>query len=261
MRRMLGFEAEDGTLVLFERHNIRISNDKGEEAVIPLPDCLIFLSHLASHAKALGLSRATSEWLKGSDAPIPPTPGPRPRRSSSPPPIAAGESFLVFERDSLLILGAYTEARMSLRALSALLDHLAKSLPPPFSIPQGLKLAMTTASRSSALPLLAPSEWLVFRTVREASTPLTDREIAHRSPSLPIHTIRALAARLVDRRLLSPIGSGWIAESYEPSALLGRMLDHWLAVNDLDNPEDLEALRGFLENKIQGANSPEHEVG
>jgi hypothetical protein len=253
MRRLREFEAPDGTLVLFERNNLRIINDTGEEALVPFKDGIAFLSHLAQHASSLGLSRRISDWLKRGESSSSPRSALHLLRTSSPPPLSAGDSLFLFENDTLLVLGSQgTEARISLGDLTALLDHLATSLPYPFWVEPGLRKAMPGhRTLSSEIPLLAPTEWLVLRAVREASSPLSSREIASRWPSLSLAMIPALVERLAKRKLLTPDGAGWIAKGYDAPALLGRMLEHWIVSHALDNPEDLRALRAILDERIQ----------
>jgi hypothetical protein len=240
MARFTAFEGPSKTLFLFERNALRIITDSGGEALLPLRDCFAILARLSSPpAPEVRTSVTTGRRLSPDDDPDEENPGA----------FSSGETLLLFEDDSVLVLGAGgTEARVPLEDLRALLDHLAAT--PPISNWRGLQKAVPQVLPPSEVPLLSPSEWLVFRAVQEANSVLTLGQIASRWPSLDPSSLRGIVERLVGRQLLCARGSGWVAAEIDVSALVNRMLDHWMASHALASPEQLSELVRLLDDRI-----------
>lgn len=245
MVRFTSFEGPRKTLFLLQRNALRIFTDSGEEALLPHRDCLGILARLSSSP--------APEVLAGTPSPS----GEAERRSSpdddaneeNPEVFSVGETLVLFENDSVLVLGAEaTEARVPLEDLRALLDHLAAA--PPVSARRDLQRGMPQVSTLSEVPLLSPSEWLVFRAVQEANSPLTTSQIAKRWPSLRPSSLRGIVERLASRQLLCAQGSGWMATEVDVSALIDRMVGHWMASHALTSPEQLSELARLLDDKI-----------
>lgn len=253
MARFTAFEGPHKTLFLFERDALRILTDSGGEALLPLRDCLALFARLSSHP--VPWISAGMEALKGTRETgrrLSPDHDPDEENAGA---LSSGETLLLFDNDSVLVLGAEaTEARVSLEDLRALLDHLVAT--PPISTRRGLQRTMPPVHPPSEVPLLSPSEWLVFRVVQEASSPLTIRQIASRWPSLDPSSLRGIVERLVGRQLLCARGSGWVAIEVDVSALVDRMLDHWMASHALTSPEQLSELVRLLDDRISRAVPP-----
>ena len=63
MRFSVMFEAPGSTLFLFECDYLRMIDNEGGEALLPLVDFFALLIHLAAHSAALQLSPPASDWL------------------------------------------------------------------------------------------------------------------------------------------------------------------------------------------------------
>jgi hypothetical protein len=124
--RFSTFEGPGKTFFVFEEADrLRIIDDSGEAALIPFPDFLGFLGHLAAHAAALELPLEARGWLFRNFRR-----GGSPPRETSPivPPVAIGDCLFLFEDDFLWVQGRDgSEARVPLHDLSDLLEHLARS--------------------------------------------------------------------------------------------------------------------------------------
>lgn len=250
MLRFTAFEGPWKTLFLLERDQLRILTDQGGEALLPLRDCLAILARLSSRSAPLEAAEFDALAVRGNAG--------QPNLSDDPDEedsgaIAFGETLLLFESDSVLVLGTgATEARVPQEDLHALLDHLATT--PPISSRRSLSRRMPqTPPTPYKVPLLSPSEWLVFRAVQEASTPLTITQIGGRWPSLKNSSLRGIVNRLAARQLLCAKGSGWVASEIDVAALVDRMLDHWLASHALTSTEQLKELARLLDERISRA--------
>jgi hypothetical protein len=272
MTRLSEFEGPYRTLFLFERDAVRILSDDGGEALIPLRHGLAFLARLArlssspspdAGSSPLRLGERPSRLGHGSEAGedgaqssgrIPTDP----EGDDGIPPgtaIAVGESLLLFEHGSVLVLGVEaTEARVPLEDLRALLDYLAET--PLVSSTRGLRTMMTDVRLSSDVPLLAPSEWLVFRAIHEANSPLTPRQVASRCPSLVPSSVQSIVERLAGRQLLSSRETGWVTVDVDTSALIGRMLNYWVDSHALGSSDRLSELVRLLDARISRAAPP-----
>lgn len=253
MARFTSFEGPWKTLFFLGRNTLRILTDSGGEALLPLRDCLAILARLSSSPSPevlagigpLSLSGEAGRRLSPDDDP----------NEANPGVLSVGETLLLFGNDSVLVLGAEaTEARVPLEDLRALLDHLAAA--PPISTRRGLRSAMPQVSPLPEVPLLSPSEWLVFRAVQEADSPLTISQIARRWPSLEPSSLRGIVERLAGRQLLCAEGPGWVAIDVDVSALVDRMLGHWMASHALTSPEHLSELVRLLDDRISRAVQP-----
>jgi hypothetical protein len=251
--RFTSFEGPWKTLFLLGRDTLRILTDSGEEALLPLRDCLGILARLSS-SPAPEVLAGIEPLSRSSEAGGRSSPDDE-SNEENPGGLSIGETLLLFENDSVLVLGAEaTEARVPLEDLRALLDHLAAA--PPISTRRGLQRAMPQVSPRSEVPLLSPSEWLVFRAIQEANSPLTINQIAQRWPSLEPSSLRGIVERLAGRQLVSARGSGWVAVEVDVSALVDRMLGHWMASHALTSPEQLSELARLLDDRISRAVQP-----
>ncbi len=253
MARTSTFEGPRRTLFLLGRDSVRIFPYEGGEALIPLRDCVGLLARLSSPPfSELGSvgqrSEAGEDELGRARLSLIPF-RIDPDKAVPETSLSAGESLLVFENDSVLILGAEaTEARFPVEDLRALLDFLAET--PHIFSRRGPRIVMTDVLLPPEIPLLAPSEWLVFRAVQEARSPLVLSQIASRCPSLPPSCVAGIVERLVSRQLLRAQGAAWIAADVDLSALVDRMLSHWLASHTLGSPEQLSELVRLLDERI-----------
>lgn len=104
---------------------------------------------------------------------------------------------------------------------------------------------------TTSVPLFSPSEWLIFRVVRQAGSPITLDDIVDLlpPPGLPSATVAALLDRLAARADLYRIEEGWLARPHDYAALLARQVEHFLAAFVLEDPEGPDILLRVLEER------------
>jgi hypothetical protein len=124
--RFSTFEGPGKTFFVFdEADRLRIIDDSGEAALIPFPDFLGFLGHLAAHAAALELPLEARGWLSRTFRRVGSPPGEASPLASE---VTIGDCLFLFEDDFLWVQGRHgSEARVPLLDLCGLLEHLALS--------------------------------------------------------------------------------------------------------------------------------------